>query len=110
MTRETPAKIFFHACLAALLLAGCMSSERISREEVAAQSRSDAVVSSVLFERDLDTTASYNIRKNGLVVIRFDASVPARTYTEVVNTLRANPSIVGVQATQAGVEVCPLTH
>lgn len=110
MIMITTGKIIAQVCLTAMLLTGCVSSDRVSREEVAAQSRADAVVSGVLFERDLDTTASYNIRKSGLVVIRFDASVPVRTYTEVVTTLRASPSIGGVQASQAGVEVCPLTH
>lgn len=110
MIMKTTAIIIIQACLTAMLLTGCASSDRVSREEVAAQTRADAVVSGVLFERDLDTTASYNIRKNGLVIIRFDTSVPVRTYTEVVNTLRASPAIGGVQASQAGVEVCPLTH
>ena len=56
----------------------------------------------------IDYAASYKIRKNGLVVIKFDESVTKRNYTDVVNLLRSSPEVDGVQAEQGGVEVCPL--
>ena len=62
----------------------------------------------ILFDNDLDNAASYNIRKNGYVVIKFDSSVPEIKYTEVVNLLRSSKRLNGVFAEQSGVEVCPL--
>ena len=56
----------------------------------------------------IDYTASYKIRKNSLVIIKFDESVTKRNYTDVVNLLRSSPEVDGVQAEQGGVEVCPL--
>ncbi len=90
------------------LLAGCAGSNVVSQEEIETQNTADAIVSGVLFANDLDNSASYNIRKNGLVVIKFDESVARGAYTEVVDLLRANPDIQGVRAEQGGIEVCPL--
>lgn len=90
------------------LLSGCVANNVVTQEEIETQSRADAVVSRVLFENDLDESTSYNIRKNGLVVIKFDKSVSRRTYTKVVNALRSSQDISGVQAEQSGREVCPL--
>lgn len=108
--RTTPVRILGHwlAAAIALLLAGCVGNDSLTREEMGIQNRADAVVSQLLFERELDTTASYNVHKDGFVVIKFDASVPPARYTEIVDTLRASPDIRGVRAEQSGREVCPL--
>ena len=94
--------------LSSSLLTGCGANNVISEKEMATQNKADAVVTQVLFEHDLNTNASYNIRKDGLVVIHFDKSVAKPTYTSVVELLRANPDIHGVQAEQEGIVVCPL--
>jgi hypothetical protein len=91
-----------------VLLAGCADNNAVTRAEIETQNRADAVVSGLLFEKSLDNSASYNIRKNGFVVIKFDESVSERTYTGVVNSLRSSPGIAGVKAEQSGREVCPL--
>jgi hypothetical protein len=96
------------AGIVCLLLNGCADTGVLTMEEVEKQNNADSVVSSVLFENALDTSASYNVRKNGYVIIKFDESVPGSKYTEVVGVLRSNPMIKGVRAEQGGVEVCPL--
>lgn len=90
------------------LVYGCVANNVITPEEIKTQNKAAHVVSGVLFDNDIDDSASYNIRKNGLVVIRFDESVSERSYTDVVNMLRSSPDINGVQAEQGGIEVCPL--
>jgi hypothetical protein len=90
------------------LLSGCAGSNLITQEEIAKQNKADATVAGILFERELDTSASYNTRNDGFVVIKFDESVSRHTYTEVVNVLRSRPEITGVRAEQSGIEVCPL--
>ena len=96
------------AILCVSILIGCSSQNVLTEEEIKTQNAADSVVAELLFEKELTLTASYNIRKSGFVVIRFDKSVPSNVYTEVVNTLRKNTHIPGVQAEQEGVEVCPL--
>jgi len=96
------------AILYITILTGCSSQNVLTEEEIKTQNAADSVVAELLFEKELTLTASYNIRKSGFVVIRFDKSVPSNVYTEVVNTLRKNTNIPGVQAEQEGVEVCPL--
>lgn len=91
-----------------LLLSGCTSGNVVTKEEINRQNKADAVVSGILFDKDLDNSASYNIRRNGLVVIKFDDSVSSQTYTEVVDLLRSSAEIHGVRAEQGGREVCPL--
>jgi hypothetical protein len=90
------------------ILAGCADNNAVTRAEIETQNRADAVVSGLLFDKSLDNAASYNIRKNGFVVIKFDESVSERSYTEIVNALRSSPGINGVRAEQSGGEVCPL--
>ena len=92
----------------ALSLAGCVDSNSLTQRELENQNRADAIVSGTLFEHELDSAASYNVRKNGFVVIKFDESVSGKKYTEAVNLLRSNPGIEGVRAEQSGREVCPL--
>ena len=94
-------------CLSSI--AGCAGQQSLTQEEMAIQNRADAVVSNLLFEKELDQTASYNVRKDGFVVIKFDKSVPIETYTRVVETLRSSSDIRGVRAEQSGREVCKLT-
>lgn len=98
---------FFLSFCTALLIA-CSSQNVLTEQEIKIQNAADSVVAELLFEKELEVTASYNIRKNGFVVIRFDKSVPDKVYSEVVKTLRGNSKIAGVLAEQEGVEVCPL--
>ena len=91
-----------------LLLAGCVSEDVLTKAEMEKQSAADYQVASLLFEKDLSANASYNVRKDGFVVIVFDKSVPYRSYDDIVQSLRANKAISGVRAEQEGVEVCPL--
>ena len=90
-------------------LTGCASQQSLTPEEMAIQNRADAVVSNLLFEEELDQGASYNVRKDGFVVIKFAKSVPSDTYTRVVEMLRSSSDIRGVRAEQGGREVCKLT-
>lgn len=99
-------KIIFIFC--AILITGCSSQNILTEKEIKTQNAADSVVAELLFEKELEMTASYNVRKSGYVVIRFDKSVSNKVYTEVVNTLRDNNKIPGVHAEQEGVEVCPL--
>ena len=91
-----------------ILLGGCSSQNVLTEQEIKTQNEADSAVAELLFEKELDVTASYNVRKSGFVVIRFDKSISKKTYTDVVNTLRSNKKIPGVQAEQEGVEICPL--
>ena len=91
-----------------VFLAGCVTDEVLSEDELENQNRASAAVSSILFEHDLDDSASYNIRKNGYVIIIFDDTVSDEKYTAIVNLLRSNTAIKGVRAEQFGVEVCGL--
>lgn len=89
-------------------VSGCTAENVLTETEVINQNNSSQVVTDVLFENDVDEMASYNIRKDGYVVIQFDSSVSEQKYTKVVNQLRVNKIITGVLAEQSGVEVCPL--
>jgi hypothetical protein len=89
-----------------LILTGCASSATVSEEEREAQARTSEIVSNVLFDNNLEAKASYNIRKDGKLVIKFDEDVNFLQYNKVVQTLRANPAIPSVRAEQAGVQVC----
>ena len=91
-----------------IALCGCGSENELTRQQRQHQQQVDEIVAGALFKRDLDTLASYNVHKDGLVVIKFDKSVPKKIYTEVVAELRANKSLGGLRAEQGGVEVCPL--
>ena len=86
---------------------GCESSNVISKEEMEIQNKSDAVVSATLFENNLTEKASYNIRTDGSVSIKFSESVSIGDYTRVVKLLRSNSAIKRVYAEQSGREVCP---
>ena len=89
------------------ILTACQSNE-LSPQEIAIQNAADAEVAAVLFEKDLDNHASYNVHKDGSVVIKFDRSVSSERYTDVVDTLRATAEINSVYAEQSGHQVCPL--
>mgnify|MGYP001824236187 CR=1 FL=1 len=89
-----------------LVLSGCVANGVVTKEEMATQNRVDAAVSGTLFENDMDQEASYNIRKSGHVVIKFDESVSSHTYTRIVELLRKHEDIPSVYAEQGGVEVC----
>lgn len=81
---------------------------RVTEEQIKIQNQIDNIVSTTLFDRELDAHASYNIRNDGMVVIKFDDNVTKTVYTEVVKSLRANKYITMLRAEQAGVEVCGL--
>jgi len=87
-------------CLLAVLSA-CQSNE-LTQEEIALQSAADAKIANTLFDYELDNHASYNVHKNGSVVIKFDKSVTTNDYTSVVDVLRTTPEINSVYATQGG--------
>ncbi len=93
----------------ALLLGGCQNNV-LTKNELATQNRADTEVARLLFDHELDENASYNVHKNGFVVIKFDRSVSPASYTRVVTALRKNPRIKGVRAEQSGREVCVLRH
>ena len=93
-----------------LLLVGCVSDKILTQDEIEKQNKAAEVVSGILFENDLSDSSSYNIRKDGYVVIIFDDSVSDKKYTEVVQLLRSNADIKGVRAEQYGVEVCALPY
>ena len=87
----------------------CSTPENIiSNAERHHQNKIDEIVSTTLFDRELDNNASYKIRNDGMVVIKFDESIKENVYTEVVTALRANKHITMLRAEQAGVEICSL--
>ncbi|WP_156521188.1 hypothetical protein [Halothiobacillus diazotrophicus] len=95
--------------LLAMQLAGCAAQQSLTQAEIQTQNKADAAVAGILFENNLDQTASYHVHPDGSVVIKFADSVSSSTYNKVVDTLRANPAIHGVRAEQNGVEVCSLS-
>lgn len=100
-------RFFIFVCLLALsLLAGCASDQVISQEEMRVQDAAATEVTNVLFEKGMDSLASYNVRRDGYVVIKFDQSVSFAQYNDVVDTLRSNKAISGVYAEQGGKQVC----
>jgi len=96
------------ALLLALLLAGCVAGNEVTPEQLARMDAADQAVATALFEAEVDAATSYNIRKDGFVVIRFAPTVPGDVYTRVVAELRADQRISGVRAEQGGREVCIL--
>ena len=98
----------FTVLLFLFLLAGCVDQQALTQKEIETQNRVDAIVSGLLFENELDEQASYNVRKDGFLVVKFSDSVTSDKYTEIVDTLRSNPEINGVRAEQSGREVCPI--
>lgn len=88
-------------------LTACQSNE-LTAEEIASQNAADAEVAAVLFDNEMDNYASYNVHKDGSVIIKFDKSVPSQAYTSVVDILRSKKEINDVFATQSGYEVCPI--
>jgi len=91
-----------------LLIASACSKENIlTQEDIRVQNLADYEVATILFNHDMTTTASYHVRKDGFVIIKFDESVKFDTYNALVKRLRANLNIRGVRAEQSGKEVCP---
>ena len=89
-----------------VFLSGCISDQVISQEEMRVQDASAAEVANVPFEKKMDDLASYNVRRDGYVVIKFHESVPFADYSDVVETLRSKKTISGVYAEQGGKQVC----
>ena len=94
--------------LSVLFLSGCVSTSEVSPEELQRIEAADLAVSGVLFDAEVDAATSYNVHRDGFVVIRFAAEVEPRVYREVVAQLRADARITGVRAEQGGREVCIL--
>ena len=92
--------------LSIIVLCSCSAENELTRQQRQHQQQVDEIVAGELFKHELDTLASYNVHKDGLVVIKFDESVSKKVYTEVVKELRANKKLGGLRAEQAGVEVC----
>lgn len=99
--------IFVAWIAASVFISGCASDQVISQRELRLQDAAATEVASVLFEKEMDSLASYNVRRDGFVVIKFDQSVPFDRYNDVVATLRSNKAILGVYAEQGGKQVCP---
>jgi hypothetical protein len=91
-----------------LLFLGACNQQSVSPEQLARQDAADTAVAGLLFENGLDQMASYNVRPDGFVVIKFGDSVSSTTHNDIVGKLREDPRIKGVYAEQAGSEVCPL--
>lgn len=87
-------------------LTGCASDQVISQEEMRTQDAAVTEVANLLFEKGMDTLASYNVRRDGYVVIKFDESVSFAQYNDVVAMLRSKKAISGVYAEQGGKQVC----
>lgn len=102
-------RYFFITILLFLFLTACVDQNTLTKEEIETQNKVDSIVAGTLFEHELDTLASYNVRKDGFLVIKFDKSVTQEKYTQVVDQLRSNTDINGVRAEQAGREVCILS-
>lgn len=100
---------FLKTTLFFLFLSACVDQNTLTREEIETQNKVDSIVAGTLFEHELDTLASYNVRKDGFLVIKFDKSVTRKKYTQVVDQLRSNTDINGVRAEQSGREVCILS-
>ena len=96
--------------LAVAALTGCVSSNEVTSEQLARMDGADQAVSVALFEAEVDASTSYNVRKDGFVVIRFSPDVPNEVYTRVVSQLRADERVKGVRAEQGGREVCVLNQ
>jgi hypothetical protein len=94
--------------LAMAVLVGCVNSNEVTSEQLARMDRADKAVAGALFEAEVDASTSYNVRKDGFVVIRFSLDVPNDVYTRVVSQLRADERVKGVRAEQGGREVCVL--
>lgn len=103
---QTQRFFIFVYLLVLSFLAGCASDQVISQEEMRVQDASATEVANVLFEKEMDNLASYNVRRDGYVVIKFDQSVPFAKYNDVVETLRSKKTISGVYAEQGGKQVC----
>ena len=100
---------FIPSALLLLLLTACVDENTLTSDEIKTQNKVDSIVAGTLFEHELDTLASYNVRKDGFLVIKFDKSVKQDKYTRIVDQLRSNPDISGVRAEQGGREVCILS-
>ena len=94
--------------LASLVLTACVDQNTLTSEQMELQGKADNAVAGILFENEIDTKASYNIHKDGFVVIKFHESVPEEVYTRTVDEMRSNTLISGVDAWQGGRNVCVL--
>lgn len=93
-----------------LSLSACVDDNTLTAEQIKIQQKATDVVAQVLFEYEIDTRASYNVRKNGFVVIKFNKDIPFDVYNAAVADLRASRHITGVDAWQGGRNVCVLSQ
>ena len=96
----------FFLTLVILAMSGCVSDQVISQEEMRVQDAAATEVANVLFEKEMDNLASYNVRRDGYVVIKFAQSVTFAQYNNIVDILRSKKTISGVYAEQGGKQVC----
>jgi hypothetical protein len=94
----------------ALGLGGCVNSNEVTPAQMATMDAADRAVSTALFDAEVDASTSYNVRKDGFVVIYFAKEVPSGVYNRVVARLRSDDRITGVRAEQGGREVCILSR
>ena len=106
--KHTRQLFFVLSLLVNSFLSGCASDQIISQEEIRVQDAAAAEVANILFEKEMDNLASYNVRRDGYVVIKFDQSVSFDKYNDVVQVLRNKKAITGVYAEQGGKQVCRL--
>lgn len=89
-----------------LLLMGCGADNALTKAEKDLQENTQTAVAEILFDSELDTKASYNVRKDGHVHIEFTPDVSMIQYTRVVEKMRSHPNIKSVYAEQSGGQVC----
>lgn len=94
--------------LFALILSGCGADNVLTKQQRDIQEKADIAVAEILFDRELDQQASYNIHKDGHVEIEFTKNVKPNIYTLAVERMRQHPNIKSVYAVQSGSEVCIL--
>ena len=61
--------------LSLLIMSACVDENSLTAEEIEIQNKATAAVTEILFNHEVDSAASYNIRKDGFVVIHFDPAV-----------------------------------
>lgn len=64
------------------LLIGCVTNNELTQGEIEVQNMAADAVSGILFDSNLEFSASCNIRKDGFVVIFFNDSDPENQYTQ----------------------------
>lgn len=95
---------FARYLLVVLMVCGIAGAGPVLAED--ALSKTNAAVTSVLFEYDADEFASYGVRDDGFLDITFARNTPDALYSEILNKLQNHPDIKGVLAGRGGPS-CP---